>query len=440
MHLSKDKFEEIMAGSHSLEFVDLTLQQQKEESPQVFNGSGFFYYKDGNPYLKFLHNELNSQHKAFPTYSNLDVGTLIGEEYFFELTATDLDGNTWHAINIDPFPGIKASQQGIRIDCKLHELKMINTNDHSQFSTTFFVPQKLRIPCNKFQELGEYGSRRTRSSFDLNGIKVTILLEDNYTKIELISETEFSLDDASTILESFSVASGLLLTPALIIFQGSKSKEFVFRKIDSRYNLQLMEFIPRSHPYHLKEWITFSEAYIKTFQNDKTFYYYWVKIFNAHQADLENETLSLTVSIEGLVNKFFSQLKKVDTEFRDLCNECLPEINKLNINDRVKKSIVALLQRSGSASVKGALFSLVEAGIIPKELVDDWAKARNKSAHAEQFHKDSWQENIRKYTSCITLFYFLLSYHINYTGLFCHYHLPNAPLGSLKLNVDEVDK
>ncbi|EOV9569478.1 hypothetical protein ACN5LI_001080 [Cronobacter turicensis] len=437
MRISKDVIKEIMAGSFLLELVEITLQQQIKVGAKIFSGSGFFYYKDNKPYIKFLHKESNSQHRAFATYLHLDIGELIGKEHFFELTATDLDGNIWHAIDIDPYPGIKASQQGISFDCELHTLKMVKHHDYEKYFTAFFVPRKLKIPCNKFQNRGEDGSRRTRSTFQLDFIEVNILLEDDYSQIELTSDTDLSLEDAYTILESFSVAGGILLTPAFIIHQTPTSKEFKFSKIDNKFKHELMEFIPRTNPQNLPEWVNFSESYIKKFNNDKTFYYYWVKIFNAHQADLENETLSLTVSIEGLVNKFFSAFKKEDTEFRDMCSKSLPEIIKLDIDERVKQSIIALLKRNGSSSIKGTLFNMAALGIFPKELVDDWYKARNKSAHAEHFHKDSWGENIKKYTHCITLFYFLLSYHINYKGAFCQYHIPGAPLKPLNINADD---
>ncbi|EGY0458312.1 hypothetical protein RNF94_004443, partial [Salmonella enterica subsp. enterica serovar London] len=303
--------------------------------------------------------------------------------------------------------------------------------DFKKHKVIFFIPQKMNIPCNEFQDLGEEGKRRTRSVFSLNNINVSILLEDKYTRICLDSDDDFSYLYAKSILDSLSVASGVLLNPALVLWQGNDSRLLIFKHIDNKEKQRLMPFIPQRAPYYLNEWVQFSQAYIKKFETDKTFYYYWRKIFNAHQSDLENETLSLTVSIEGVINKFYSTFKIEDVEFSSLCCESKPVIENLEINERVKSSIIQLLEKGGRSSVKGTLFNMAKKGFFPEELATTWYKARNRSAHAKHFKEHSWQENVKNYNSCLTLFYMLLCYHIEYKGKFVHHHLPGAPLKNL---------
>lgn len=437
MNINKENIEGLLAGSFTNELIEVTLTQQTDKNPKKFTGSGFLYYKNNKPHIKFLHKETDAQTRAYATYYDLDYGEIIGKEYLFSLDAEDLHGNLWQANDVDPFVNIRASQQGISIDCELYEIKRKTEGDFKKNTICFFIPQKINIPCNHFQDLGEGGKRRTRSTFELDKINVTILLEDKYTSIRLESDDDFSYAYAKSILDSLSVASGYLLNPALIVLQGNKSKSLIFKCINNDSKQRLMEFIPQRNPSYLNEWVQFSHAYIKKFETDKTFYYYWLKIFNAHQSDLENETLSLTVSIEGVINKFYSNFKIDDIEFSELCSESKPVIEKLDINERVKCSIISLLERSGKSSIRGILFNMANNGIFPKDLATTWNKARNRSAHAEHFKKHAWQENFNNYASCLTLFYILLSYHIEYKGLFYHYHLPNAPLQSLNFNKHE---
>ncbi|AWP31927.1 hypothetical protein B9D02_04775 [Pantoea vagans] len=431
MDLTKKNIEGLLTGSFTNELIEITLTQQVSESPEVFSGSGFVYYKNNSPYIKFLHKEVDPHKKATATYHNLSYGQIIEDKYLFSLMAVDLDGNLWCAKNVDPYVNMRASQQGISIDCEVDQI-ISESRFSTKKCTAFFVtPNKINIPCNQFQDLGEGGKRRAKSVFELGEIRVTILLENKYTSFCFESNDVFSYEYAIAIIDSFSIASGFMLSPALVVWLENDIKKLTYKYISNHPKIRLMEFIPPRNPLHQNDWVQFSQAYITKIGVDKTLYYYWLKVFNAHQSDLENETLSLTVSIEGVVNKFYSDFKADDVEFSNLCGESKHVIEVLDINERVKGSIISLLERSGKSSIKGTLFNMADMGIFPRDLAKTWFKARNRSAHAEHFKKHAWQENLSNYSSCLTLFYILLSYHIGYTGMFSHYHLPGAPLQKL---------
>ncbi|WP_234913349.1 hypothetical protein, partial [Salmonella enterica] len=110
-----------------------------------------------------------------------------------------------------------------------YEIKRKIDGDFKKHKVIFFIPQKMNIPCNEFQDLGEEGKRRTRSVFSLNNINVSILLEDKYTRICLDSDDDFSYLYAKSILDSLSVASGVLLNPALVLWQGNDSRLLIFK-------------------------------------------------------------------------------------------------------------------------------------------------------------------------------------------------------------------
>ncbi|WP_107758608.1 hypothetical protein [Dickeya sp. Secpp 1600] len=440
MSISKEIVEQLIAGTFTHDFIDITLTQQTTENPEIFTGSGYFYYKDKKPYLKFLHKKSDQQFRVKPTYSHLKTGEIISEEYLFSLKATDLSGKVWHADNINPYISMNVSPCGIGIDCELYEIRKTIENDYSEYQHYFFVPQRFNIPCNEFQNLGEGGQRRTRCSFILDNINISVLLEDNYSCIHLTSEQNVTLDQAKCIVDALSIAGGVLLTPTLSVTQTVVDKTLIFKEISNTKKLHLMEFLPQRIPHYLNEWIEFIKSYTEKFGTDRTFYYYWLKIFNAHQSDLENETLSLTVSIEGVINKFHSKFKQEDREFKKLCSDVKPIIDHLEINERVKSSIINLLQRSGQSSPKGILFNMARQGVFPKEMATAWFKARNRSAHAEHFKKHVWKDNVDNYILCLSLFYILLSYHIEYIGVFYHHHLPDAPLKKLNFSVNEFQK
>lgn len=435
MNFSKESIEQLVAGEFSQDFIDITLTQQDDSNTEVFTGSGFLYYKNNKPHLKMLHKENDPLYRVHPTYSNLNNGELITEKYLFSLLATDLNGNTWHAKDINPYTNMSVSSNGISIDCEIYNIYKELESDLKGFSYIFIVPQKFQIPCNLFQNLGEGGQRRTRSNFILDHIEVSVLLEDNYSSIHIKSNESVEFDQADSIVNALSIAGCTLLTPVAVSTQTPASNSLILKGIDIKHSIPLMNFLPQRSPNYLNEWMEFIKSYVGKFGTDKTFYYYWLKVFNSHQSDLENETLSLTVSIEGVVNKFHSKFKQDDTAFINLCREVMPTIDELQINDRVKKSILTLLKTRGQTSPKGTLFNMVAQGVFPKELATAWFKARNKSAHAEHFKTNAWQDNIKNYTYCISLFYILLSYHIEYKGCFHHHHLSNAPLQKLNFEL-----
>ncbi|EHK5730536.1 hypothetical protein LRC97_003568, partial [Salmonella enterica] len=290
------------------------------------------YYKNYKLHIKMLHKENVPQSRIYPTYSNLANGELITEKYLFSLLATDLNGNTWHAKDIDPYKNMGASSSGISIDCEIYNIYKESDSGFQGFSYIFIVPQKFHIPCNLFQDLGEGGKRRTRCNFILDYIEVSVLLEDDYSCIRIKSNEPVEFDQADSIVNTLSVAGCTQLTPIVVRTQTPASNSILLKGIDIKNGTPLMEFLPQRSPNYLNEWIEFIKSYAEKFGTDKTFYYYWLKVFNAHQSDLENETLSLTVSIEGIVNNFHSKFKQSDTDFINLCREVMPIIDKLQIN------------------------------------------------------------------------------------------------------------
>ncbi|EBF2453536.1 hypothetical protein HFP18_004722, partial [Salmonella enterica] len=165
----------------------------------------------------------------------------------------------------------------------------------------------------------------------LDYIEVSVLLEDDYSCIRIKSNEPVEFDQADSIVNTLSVAGCTQLTPIVVRTQTPASNSILLKGIDIKNGTPLMEFLPQRSPNYLNEWIEFIKSYAEKFGTDKTFYYYWLKVFNAHQSDLENETLSLTVSIAGIVNNFHSKFKQSDTDFINLCREVMPIIDKLQI-------------------------------------------------------------------------------------------------------------
>ena len=156
---------------------------------------------------------------------------------------------------------------------------------------------------------------------------------------------------------------------------------------------------------------------------------FWYKINRAWQADIENISLTLTVSIEGLSKKFFSQYGAPDDEILSQAEEAKTIIENSKLGQRIRQRLLANLENLKHPSPKSILYGLSTSGLIPKKFASTWIKLRNKSAHAAMIDPDkkTIQKHIDRINICLTLFYILLFMVIKYRGKYIDYSQKGWP-------------
>lgn len=156
-------------------------------------------------------------------------------------------------------------------------------------------------------------------------------------------------------------------------------------------------------------------------------YRFWYRILRAHQRDIENSSLVLSVAIEGVIKSLFTC--DVDATFSDLANDSLPAIDCLEIDGRVKRAIRKCLEHAALPKPQNTLQLLTAEGVISDVHIKAWKAMRNAGAHGALLEDDEerLQKHIDRYYCCLDLFYRLLFIAIGYEGGFTDYSTRGWP-------------
>jgi hypothetical protein len=152
-------------------------------------------------------------------------------------------------------------------------------------------------------------------------------------------------------------------------------------------------------------------------------YRFWWRILRAHQGDIENSSLVLSVAIEGVLKALFLSEHDADTEFCGLVDAAKPAIERLDIDERVHSSISRSLKNAAAPKPQETMRRLKEQGVLADAHVKAWKALRNTGAHGALLEDDEprLQQHFDRFFCCLDLFYRLMFTAIGYWGGFIDY-------------------
>ena len=198
------------------------------------------------------------------------------------------------------------------------------------------------------------------------------------------------------------------------------------KSVDNSYsNKKVPQPFKHSSPNDLQSFSYFIEKYLEAIDSPfSDLFGFWHKINRSWQSDIENSSLSLGVSIEGLIRSYFRKLGLPDDEIAQQADKAKEKLGDIDLGERIRgrllNSICDLLNNS---SPKSALYRMAQDGLLSKKMISVWEKLRNKSVHPDKLHKNSraLQKYIDQIYTCIALFYSLLFIIIKYEGSYIDY-------------------
>lgn len=158
-------------------------------------------------------------------------------------------------------------------------------------------------------------------------------------------------------------------------------------------------------------------------------YAQWKRVWHGYNSQDNIAMLSLSVSVEGLLNDIFlPRLKEgaYDDAFNKTKIEVAEKVSCLEIDPKHLESIVKFVERWGNIHAPKALSILVDKGLISEEERKAWEKIRNSSAHPT-FIEQSDARQIKDHermARCLNLFYRLVLNVFEYSGAQYEYGEP----------------
>ncbi|MDD9802222.1 MAG: hypothetical protein OXU53_06680 [Deltaproteobacteria bacterium] len=430
----------ILGNSLVIDFIEITLTQQRKSSPIIYSGPGSISQdENGQLHLKMYHTISPGRMEIFGSWMPGAVrsapGKLINPESQFRLDATDMRGDTWNSENISFQPSLSLPSVGIAIKKNLrkitHTENATGMQDLKSSVLFFAIPGKYNIPVNESQIRPDGARTLNTCKMNLNGIELQLQKEDNYIIIQALnSDGEISADYGQRILEALSIALGNWLRPVCSIrrIRENSTIEIHNKKAESDHKIHIPIYPPASTDAKSLE--NFLNNYLFKFKDvDQRFFGYWRGINSVWQSGyVHNQALVTSVAIEGIIKEYYLGYGMGAAASVD---------QKKKQNRKTKPGIVIDI-----------LHKMARDGIFEKQLAHNWYELRNDSAHADTADRMTTREGLQNYLdkldSCLHLFHILLFHKIGYTGNYVNYSKDGCPLDSFprkkELDSSETDE
>ena len=322
-------------------------------------------------------------------------------------------------------------------------LEKLNNQNVKQ-TIVIVCPGEYKLPCNEMEESPNGGRKFNRTVFQANNVDFDLKATDKYLLVKASFESSnINEEYYYNILEALSIITGKLVYP--IVVQHYHKNGIIEKIIEFKKNIANKKLNPPFRYSMRPEIVSFSNFFSKYLivasDPHSQVFGYWFKLNRAWQADIENIALTLTVSIEGILKKYFSQYGYPDAEIIAQAKDAKKLIEESNLGDRISQRMLANLANLNQPSPKSVLFELAKESIIPKKYAENWVRLRNKSAHAAEVKPDqkTFQKHLDRVNICLTLFYSLLFLVIGYQGKFINYSLKNWPDNDFNKKMNNKD-
>jgi hypothetical protein len=126
--------------------------------------------------------------------------------------------------------------------------------------------------------------------------------------------------------------------------------------------------------------------------------------------------LALSVAVEGVLKKGFPKLAVPDDSLRQQIEGACELISASSLNGLFKRRLLGSIGAMLTPRPKDKLMSLVNAGLMRRELMTAWAVVRNSTVHAADFKPTKTAKIFHNYQSALTLLNELIFLIIGYVG------------------------
>lgn len=412
-----------LGGSLVIAFRSITLTQRSAEVPLVLQGPGKIYLEEGRLKYEFYHEYKPSE---FVQLMNLGfgdaAGKLVSPNTLFDFEGQDSRGNTWRAEMLNAY-GDHTPSLGFfkgEIDVLISE-ETLGRPCPDAIHQIYF--HHNRFPANPVLIEAGY-------EFMSSGRSIRINKDESGCDV-LIEGQSVSNDLSNSMRKALNVIAGTQLELAFVekVISQVKTWELhskrpglsgsaLLQPVDFRYSRNHECFESFFNPLFA----------LMSSERGKVFYATWHKLNSAWQGGIESAALNVSICIEGLLRHYFNEQGK-DPAFLKLSKAAAPKVEALDVDERVKESMLKGLEHAGGFKAKTALYALIDKGCVSQELDKKWSLLRNKMAHAATLaeSRDKLQELVDLTLASIKLFYELLFIIIDYSGARVDYAAHDFP-------------
>jgi len=433
----------------------ILLTQQGADVPRVISGRGMISLQENTSFQLRMYTDLADADPfaEMDRMSNWVPGEIIPDDEFYNLDATDISGTTWHSKNI--YVNLHGQNHGVvatgHFDLLTHGATGLSVNLPSVLSMWFF--EALEVPFTRLVKMEETsGERKLRTSispkfstFEVGPFNFEIRsteMEKGTTLLRTSSTTDpFPVGIESRILEALRYVTFSPVGWCIVDKQHGGVREVSIMPKNKKIKGLFEEPLNSNRPdCGVDYWRLFS-AYLRHVMNydDEDRYHplsaQLFQVITAETREMHILGLLVSVAVEGVLNCEFNSLANPSKDFLDSIDSAIKLIDRIKCtNTNLATRIKGAMSPMKSARAKDKLKLLQENGIVSKQMVSDWEKLRNTTAHASVHDNEKdIQETWSRCNTVYTLLNILVFTAIGYSGKYQDFSSRGWPIKDFRL-------
>jgi hypothetical protein len=444
--LTFSEIDTILENKFSIDFACIKVSSKSDQHDICYEGPGSVSMgEDGTFSMKMYHafeetqNPLDLWSENAKHMFQRTPGQIIPEHAFYSFEGIDMSGKEWVAEHLAVNPRFSLPSVGAVITAQIKTLSCTTKKQQRELSSSdellgirLITKGKYDFPWNTFV--------KENNTTSLSECKITVACSEcnvrNFNDKYIQLTKYFPLNQPlgyKVLIEAFNIALGEILTPTIIIESGKDKTTTRLFSVSVAANVKkILPPFKTNSPHSSHHFSEFVNAYCNNTPEPLTdLYNSWERCLKENQSLIENSCLILTVAIEGILKKYFSDLDTSQIS-KDKAEETLEKIKALNLEENIFNRIKGMLTSSQHANPKKILTKLIEDAVITKEMSKAWVSLRNLSAHADKFQGNEIdfskiQKALNNMHTCLALLYRLIFKHVKYTGEYTDYSIIGWP-------------
>jgi len=376
----------------------------------------------------------------FIKINRITPGKIIDRSELYHLSATDITGTSWQADRILPHIN-HLDYEDYLVKAHFGKLSCV-----SQISGSIKKNHLLmnfmgdtEIPCNKVtssktyvgNEERAYSANRNVASFVSCGLEFEITKKDKWLTVSVTSDSIIKDCLIIRVIEALQFVLGLSFPGYVVeVTQECMHKTRIKTPYELEENFRSMPPIQISNIDH-GTWALFDKYLSHFIDYEKESWHptYGIihSVIQSSSASVEAQALTVSVAVEGLLKREFSNISKPNKRTKDqiaLARKMIIDSELDNIEDR----ILGALNGMGNASPRDQLYELESNGLIEEKFITRWKKLRNTFVHGHEPDYEDIQKYLDLHRSVLVLFYQLIFLAVGYDRNFTDYSEYGFPL------------
>jgi hypothetical protein len=453
--LREDELVDIGLHKWQLDCPRMTIKSRNKEARATYYGAGRIRF---NPtgvlsYECYSHRERNTKRWDFGPLPK--AGKLIPESYFYDVVATDKNGQEWRASRTIPKVHRTADGRAI-IRGEIYE---VITNGSMPIevkltgsSIVLWVFDDVDIPTNRSTLLRKTiaGAKARSTSGAHNAWQFTsskieyLLIRESESRLTVrIKSREDTFPDGfdRRVPEAFHLVLGKPLNwMAARIQQGQNIEVRIRRRTPMRgrlnpplptWNIKKKGSTKVTPSYHRSLFHHFMRHAVQT---ESFRHPIWGQLNAISESSgsvfIDAKALTLTVVIESLLATEFRSLGKPTKKTVESIDQIYNHVDSWDGDPSIKARTLSMVGSLKSSRAMDKMRDLAEKGAITKDQYEAWSKLRNPSAHSYMSSGLPTPKMVELLQKCEVLFYHLVFSCIGYEGPYIDYSTPGWPLKS----------